>query len=71
MRMAGPSELDVWRSAKLMIDYHGDQAEAKAVERSDEAVKAGDIIAFRTWKRVARAIRSLNKNEPSQGEPQH
>ena len=37
------SELDIWRSAKLLVDQHGADAPIRAAQRADKLLAAGDI----------------------------
>ena len=36
-------ELDIWRSAKLLVDKHGTNATIRAAQRADQLLAAGDI----------------------------
>ncbi len=55
------TELDVHRTAKLLIDQHG--ASAAVLTASDKAEKLwrqGDAEGASTWERVARAVAALS-----------
>ena len=54
-----PSDLDIYRSAKLLIDQHGEDAPIFAAMRVDKLFAAGDLDGSRVWKRVLRAIKVL------------
>ncbi len=62
------SDLDVYRSAKLLIDQHGDEAPIHAAMRVDELLDAGDLDGVAVWRRIIRAIEELQRKEPSEGE---
>ena len=36
-------DIDIWRSAKLLIDQHGDEAPIHAAMRVDELLEASDL----------------------------
>ncbi|MBT4701412.1 MAG: hypothetical protein HOB79_10085 [Rhodospirillaceae bacterium] len=55
---------DVWLSAKVLVDQHGDEATIHAAMRSDELLDAGDVDGAATWRRVIQAINELENTEP-------
>ena len=56
-----PDEIDIYRSAKLLIDQHGEDAPVFAAMRVDELFAGGDLDGSRAWKRVLRAIKVLTE----------
>ena len=62
-------EIDIWRTAKLLIDAHGDRAELEANMRADKAVVDGYPDAVNVWKRVMAAVLVLQQQKPSASEP--
>ena len=66
------SDLDIYRSAKLLIDQHGEDAPVFAAMRSDKCLEGGDLDGKATWMRVIRAIKELtNTDTPEDGRPVH
>ena len=61
------SEIDIWRTAKLMIDRHGDDAPIQAAMRADELMAAGDLDGRAIWFRIVRAIEELQAPAPPEG----
>ena len=59
-----PSEIDIYRSAKLLIDQHGEDAPVFAAMQADTRMEAGDIDGCAVWKRVIRAIKELLDQKP-------
>ena len=58
--------LDIYRSAKALIDQHGEfEAEVHAAQRADELLEAGDMDGRRVWLRVLDAVRDIASKEPS------
>ena len=62
---------DIYRSAKLMIDRHGDDAPIHAAMRADEMLEAGDLDGQVVWKRILVAIEELQSKERPEGEKLH
>ena len=64
-------EIDVWRSARLLINQHGERAELAAAGRVDDMIAHGNPTGEATWKRILAAVRELLKGAPAGGEPLH
>ena len=62
------SDLDIYRSAKLLIDQHGDGAAIEAAMRADEFLDQGIIDRQRLWMRIMQAIEELQRERPRDGE---
>lgn len=54
-----PSDLDIYRSAKLLSGQHGADAEIYAATRADEMLAKGSLAGRATWMRIAKAIREM------------
>ena len=66
------SDLDLYRSAKLLIDQHGNDAPIFAAMQADRCLEGGDLDGKAVWMRVIRAIEELtNTDTPEGGEPLH
>ncbi len=57
-------DLDIWRSAKALIDNYGEDATIHAAMRADELLARGDMDGAGTWRRVIQAIEGLENTEP-------
>ena len=55
------SDLDIYRSANLLVKHHGPDAPIHAAMRADAMLEAGDLDGYATWKRIVRAIDELGK----------
>ena len=53
------SDLDVYRSAKLRIDQHGDEAPIQAAMRADQMLERGDLDGQAVWMRILNAVEEL------------
>ena len=50
---------DIYRSAKLLIDRHGEDALIEAAMIADKMLEQGDLDGLATWNRILRAIEEL------------
>jgi len=60
------TDLDIYRSAKLLIDQHGQDATLEAALKADELLGAGDLDGQAAWLRIRAAVLELLK--PGDGE---
>ena len=52
MRAKGDVTDDIDRTAKFLVDRHGDDAPIRAAMRADELMNAGDMDGRAVWLRV-------------------
>ncbi len=62
------SDLDIYSSAKLLIDQHGEDAPIHAAMQADKCLEAGDLDGKAVWMRVIGAIKTLLDREPPTSE---
>lgn len=62
------ASIDIYRSAKALIDRHGEAASIIAAQRADELLARGDMDGKLTWLAILRAIEELNRTERDRGE---
>ncbi len=66
------SDLDIYRSAKLLIGKHGEDAPIFAAMQADKCLEGGDLDGKAVWMRVIGAIKELlNQQPPSSDTPLH
>ncbi len=65
------SDLDMYRSAKLLIEQHGDEAAIQAAYQSDALLDTGDLDGAAVWRRIVAAINEIQRAEPRSGERRH
>ena len=65
------SNLDIYRSAKLLIDQHGEDAAIHAAMQADKLAEADDRKGRRVWLRVIKAVEELQRTRPRRDEPTH
>ncbi len=65
------ADLEIYRSAKLLIDRHGDDAVIHAAMRADQMLEQGDLDGLAIWNRILRAIEELRAGKRPEGEKLH
>ncbi len=65
------SNLDIYRSANLLVKQHGEDAPIHAAMRADAMLEAGDLDGLAAFKRILRAIEELQRAGPKSGEAVH
>ena len=64
-------DLDIYRSAQVLVKQHGEDAPIQAAMRADAMLEAGDLDGYAVWKRVWRAVEELQGTAPKSGEAVH
>ena len=59
------SELDMYRSAHVLIKQYGDAANFHAAQRADELLDQGDVEGAAVWRGILEAIRELGSVAPT------
>ncbi len=49
-------DLDIYRTANVLIKQHGENAPIHAAMRADAMLEAGDLEGWAVWKRILRAV---------------
>ena len=65
------SDLDIWRSARVLIDQHGADAPVEAAMRADAMLEAGDLDGRAVWVRILKAVEELLTRERPEGASVH
>ena len=63
--------LDHWRAANLLIQQHGDDAAAHAMQRALDLRAAGDEQGEAVWLKIFDCIRGLETRRPPPGSMPH
>jgi len=67
-----PDEIDIYRSANLLIDQLGEGALIFATQQVDACWERGDLDGKAVWIQVIRAIKELlDQQPPSSNTPLH
>ncbi len=64
-------DLDIYRSANLLVKRHGQDAPIHAAMRADAMLDKGDLDGFSVWKRILRAVEELQRADPAPGAQVH
>ena len=57
-------DLDIYRSAQVLIKHHGADAPIEAAMRADAMLDKGDLGGVAVWKRILRAVQELQRARP-------
>ena len=60
-------DLDIFRSANILVRRHGRDAPIHAAMRADAMLDKGDLNGYAVWKRILRAVEELQRAEPGPG----
>ena len=64
-------DLDIYRSAAVLVKQHGQDAPIHAAMRADAMLEEGDLGGFAVWRRVLRAVEELQGTAPRLGSKVH
>ena len=64
-------DLDIYRSANVVINQYGQDAPIEAAMRADAALEGGDLDGLAVWKRILKAVEELQRKAPGPGEAVH
>ena len=56
-------DIDIFRSAKLLIDRHGEDAPIQAAMRADALMDQGDMDGRAVWLRIKSAVEEMLRTE--------
>jgi uncharacterized membrane protein YccC len=62
------SDLDIYRTASVLIREHGEEAVIEVAQRADAMLAKGCLDGQRTWKRVLAAVKEIQREEPEEWE---
>jgi hypothetical protein len=60
-------DLDIYRSAQVLVKRHGEDAPIHAALRADSMLEAGDLNGCAVWKRIVKAVEELLSKERPAG----
>ena len=63
--------LDIYRSANVLVKQHGAEAPIEAALRYDAMLEKGDLDGQRVWLRILAAVNDLLVTRPRAGTPGH
>ncbi len=57
-------DLDIFRTANVLVKQHGQDAPIQATMRADAMLEKGDLDGYAVWKRILRAVEKLQGTAP-------
>ncbi len=64
-------DLDIYRSANLLVTQHGEDAPVHAAMRADAMLEAGDLDSYAVWRQIVAVVNEIQREEPLAEERQH
>ena len=61
------TDLDIMRSAWVLIEQYGEDASIWAAQKADAMLERGNLDGERLWLRILEAIDTLQATEPPEG----
>ena len=65
------SDLDIYRSAAVLVREHGQNAVLEAAQRADAMLERGDMNGCAVWKRIVAAVEEIERTERREDEAAH
>jgi hypothetical protein len=60
-------DIDIYRTANVLVELHGEDAPIQAAMKADALLEAGDINGQAVWKRILAAVEELLLEERPEG----
>jgi len=60
-------DIDIYRTANVLVELHGNDAALQAAMKADTLLEAGDIDGQAIWKRILAAVDELLLEAPPRG----
>ena len=60
-------DLDIYRSAQVLVKRHGEDAAIHAAMRADAMLDKGDLDGYAVWTRIVKAVEELLSKERPAG----
>jgi hypothetical protein len=64
-------ETDIYRTAKILIELHGEDAPIQAAMKTDAMLAAGDVEGQAVWRRILAAVDELVSTDRPEGAGVH
>ncbi len=61
------SDLDIYRSANVLVKQHGQDAPIHAAMKADAMLDKGDLGGYAVWRRIIKAVEELLSKERPAG----
>ncbi len=64
-------DLDIYRTAQLLVKGHDQDAPIHAAMRADAMLEKGDLEGYAVWRRILRAVEELQREIATAGDQIH
>ncbi len=71
MAVATAADIDIYRSANVLIRKHGEDAAIEAAMRTDAMLDKGNLDGYAVWNRIVRAVEEIQRSERNSKDPLH
>ncbi len=65
------SDIDIFRSASVLIREHGEDAALEAAQLADAMLERGDMEGAAVWRRIVKAVEEMQREERWPGQTAH
>jgi hypothetical protein len=65
------SYIDIYRSARVLVQTHDKDAPIEAAMRADEMLEKGELTGYAVWRRILKAVEELQRTQPTAGDRLH
>ncbi len=65
------SDLDIYRSANVLICQHGEEASIFAAMEADTMLESGDLDGYTVWRRIVKAVEEIQRTKRDRCEVAH
>ena len=59
------SDLDIYRSANVLVQHHAEDSPIEAAMRADAMLVVGNLDGLAMWKQIFRVVGELRRVEPT------
>ncbi len=60
-------DIDIYRSAQVLVKHHREDAPIEAAMRADAMLERADLDGYAVWKRIVKAVEELLSKERPAG----
>ncbi len=65
------SDLNIYRSASVLMRQHGEDAPIEAAMRADAMLESGDLDGYAVWRRIVKAVEEIQRTKRDRREVAH
>ncbi len=65
------SDLNIYRSASVLMRQHGEDAPIETAMRADAMLESGDLDGYAVWRRIVKAVEEIQRTKRDRCEVAH